>query len=152
MTCNWLGGTHCNRDITSLDDLGKSGSCHINKGSQLHEWRSLAQCRECYEKDCAVIKQAIGQMDWQRRRLAKDYSLGEAARSLNLGTAVYSQLEHMRMVAPDAIVADFDRLFPAADVEDCSAKSAETPNKQADSISQRRTSSGCSATARRRSY
>lgn len=112
MTCNWIGGTHCNREITSVDDLGKRGSCHINKGSQPHEWRSLAQCRECYEKDCAVAAEAIGQMEWRRRRLAKDHSLGEAARALSLGTSVYSQLESLRAVAPDVVVADFDRLFP----------------------------------------
>lgn len=117
MTCNWMGGTHCNREIRTVEDLGKRGSAHINRGDQPHEWRSLAQCRECYEKDCETAEQAIGQMDWRVRRQARDYSQGETARALHLGVAEYSRLESLRAVAPAQVVADFDAIFPKVDSE-----------------------------------
>lgn len=133
MTCNWMGGTHCGQAITSVENLGKRGSAHVHMADGNHEWRELAQCLDCYEKDCATAKEAIEQMDWRHRRIARDFSQGEAARALGLGTSVYSQLEALRMVAPQAVVAQFDALFPRAQSdhqsEDCPRNSSETPMK-----------------------
>ncbi len=108
-TCNMIGSIHCGCAINT-ENLGNQSTAHLNMGNKPHQWRTLYQCKECKQKEDDIRAGCGPQEGWRERRISAGLSQGQAARLMSLGTAAYSQLEHCKMVAPDAVRADFDRM------------------------------------------
>lgn len=109
MKCDAMGYTHCGREI-SLHDIGNTFGVHINNGDKPHVWATQFQCNTCKKKDDDIRTGCGDQSDWPKRRREAGLSLGQAARLMNLGTAVYSGLERCRMIAPQAVRDEFERM------------------------------------------
>lgn len=109
-TCNMIASTHCGCEITT-DNLGTQSVAHFNMGNKPHQWRTLYQCKACRQKDLDIQAGCGDQKDWMRRRIESGLSAGQMARLMNLGTAVYSRLEHCRDIAPESVRADFERVL-----------------------------------------
>jgi hypothetical protein len=104
-----LSEIHCGREIKEAE-IGNSCAAHINYGNKPHEWRRMFQCKDCKAKADEIRAGAAGQETWRDRRIDAGLSVGQMARLMNLGTAVYSRLENRREIAPDAVRRDFDQI------------------------------------------
>jgi len=108
--CDMIGSAHCGREIQG-HEIGNQCNAHFNMGNKPHQWRTLYQCVDCKKKEDDIRAGCGPQSGWIERRTEAGLSMGQMARLMNLGTAVYSRLEHCKEIAPRSIHDDFERVL-----------------------------------------